>query len=175
MQPYRGKCRRICVQEREVFERLKQSTDPKDKITLKLMKCHEKSTGGFISGEVKLAITLRILAGGSYLDLALLYDTSSSYAYEIFHSVIKNWILDDKLVKISGADYMNNEKRLEEVALGFMRKSNGVVAGCIGAIDGWLVKIIRPSYKDGVKYPGTFILQPEGILCIERSCNCRQG
>lgn len=135
---------------------LKQSSDPKDKMTKKLMKCHEESTGGFISGEVKLAITLRILAGGSYLDLALLYDTSSSYAYEIFHSVIKNWILDDKLVKISGADYVNDEKRLEEVALVFMRKSNGVIAGCIGAIDGWLVKIIRPSYKDGVKYPGTF-------------------
>ncbi len=140
----------------QYLRNLKQSSDPADKKTLKIMKCHEKSTGGFISGEVKLAITLRILAGGSYLDLALLYDTSSSHAYDIFHSVINNWILDDKLVKISGIDYMNDDKRLEEVAMIFLQKSDGVLAGCIGAIDGWLVKIIQPSYKDGVKYPGTF-------------------
>lgn len=140
----------------QYLRNLKQSSDPRDKQIRKMMKSHEKSTGGFISGEVKLAITLRILAGGSYLDLALLYDTSSSHAYDIFHSVISNWILDDKLVKISGIDYMNNEERLEEVAMVFLRKSNGVLAGCIGAIDGWLVKIIKPSYKDGVKYPGTF-------------------
>eukprot|EP00986_Skeletonema_menzelii_P016744 scaffold15713_cov91-Skeletonema_menzelii.AAC.1 len=55
------------------------------------LKCHDKSTGGFISGEVKLALRLRILAGGSYLDLALLFDrsSSSSHAYAIlFHGVI---------------------------------------------------------------------------------------
>eukprot|EP00986_Skeletonema_menzelii_P015617 scaffold12237_cov208-Skeletonema_menzelii.AAC.4 len=49
------------------------------------------STGGFISGEVKLALSLRILAEGSYLDLALLFDrsSSSSHAYAIlFHDVI---------------------------------------------------------------------------------------
>lgn len=30
------------------------------------MKAHEHSTGGFVSGQVKLALTLRLLAGGSY-------------------------------------------------------------------------------------------------------------
>jgi hypothetical protein len=38
---------------------------------------HEHTTGGFVSGEVKLlALTLRLLAGGSYtyMDLALLFD-----------------------------------------------------------------------------------------------------
>lgn len=135
---------------------LKQSTDIRDKKKISIMKCHDKSTGGFISGEVKLALTLRILAGGSYLDLALLFDTSSSHAYAIFHDVIQKWICDNKLVKISGIDYVNDEERLNEVATVFARRSNGLLAGCIGAIDGWLVKIIRPSLKDNVKYPGTF-------------------
>ena len=36
--------------------------------------CH--TTGGYISGEVKLAITLRLLAGGDALDLAVIFDVS---------------------------------------------------------------------------------------------------
>jgi hypothetical protein len=44
------------------------------------MYAHEASTGGFVSGEIKLALTLRLLAGGSYLDLSLLYEVGSSYA-----------------------------------------------------------------------------------------------
>ena len=35
----------------------------------RLFKAHKKIHGGHISGEVKLALTLRCLAGGSYLDL----------------------------------------------------------------------------------------------------------
>lgn len=36
---------------------------------------HANSTGGVITGEVKLASTLRILGGGSYMDMALLFHT----------------------------------------------------------------------------------------------------
>ena len=38
-----------------------------------ILKAHEATTGGFISGEIKLALTLRLLAGGSYLYLALFF------------------------------------------------------------------------------------------------------
>lgn len=51
---------------------------------------------------------------------------------------------------------MNDDDTLKEVATVFARRSNGLLAGCIGAIDGWLVKIIRPSLRDNVKYPETF-------------------
>ncbi len=61
----------------------------------------KKSNGGFILGEIKVALTLCLLAGGSYLDLALLFETGQTYAYSIFCNVIKNWMLDDRLVKIS--------------------------------------------------------------------------
>ena len=104
------------------------------------MRAHEASTGGFISGEIKVALTLRILAGGSYFDLALLFEAGQSYVYEIFHSVIKNWILDDKLVKINGLDYISDEEMMAEVARQFSVGSNGVINGCIGALDGWIVE-----------------------------------
>ena len=78
-----------------------------------ILHAHEHTTGGFVSGEVKLALTLRLLAGGSYMDLALLFDVSFSTAYEIFHKVIKEWILDDRLVKINGVDYCEDDERME--------------------------------------------------------------
>ena len=45
---------------------------------------HVQSTGGFVSGEVKLSLTLRLLAGGTYMGLALLYEVGMTYAYKIF-------------------------------------------------------------------------------------------
>ena len=55
-----------------------------------LVKAHQKSTGGFISNEVKLALTLCLLSGGSCMDLALLYETGFTYSYKNFHHVIAN-------------------------------------------------------------------------------------
>lgn len=40
---------------------------------------HNKSTIGFISGDIKLDLTLILVAGGSYLDLELLFEVSFSY------------------------------------------------------------------------------------------------
>ena len=64
-----------------------------------ILKAHEASTGGFISGEIKLALTLRLLAGGSYLDLALLFEMGFTYSYVVFHTVIGDWILNDEFAK----------------------------------------------------------------------------
>ena len=35
---------------------------------------NEKTSGGYISGEVKLGITLRLLAGGDAFDLGIIFD-----------------------------------------------------------------------------------------------------
>lgn len=125
----------------------------------KFLHAHEHTTGGFVCGEVKLALTLRLLAGGSYLDLALLFEVGFSTAYEIFHKVIKDWILDDRLVKINGIDYCEDDERMSKVALDFATASNGILNSCIGAIDGWIVKIRKPSItKDlfNMSEPGTY-------------------
>ena len=140
----------------EFLKDFRYSRDAKDKKSINMMNAHEGSTGGFVSGEVKLALTLRLLAGGSYLDLALLYEVGPSYAYEIFHDVVKNWLLDDRLVKIHGIEYVTDEERLEKVALEFARSSGGLFNGCIGAIDGWIVKIKKPTAKDNVTNPLSF-------------------
>ena len=45
---------------------------------------------------------------------------------------------------------------MRKVALQFARSTNGTINGCIGAIDGWIVKITRPKVKDGIRNPGSF-------------------
>ena len=49
-----------------------------------MCKAHQSSTSSFISGEIKLAIALRLLAGASYLELEILYAYGYSSIYCIF-------------------------------------------------------------------------------------------
>ncbi len=101
-----------------------------------------------------------MLAGGSYLDLSLFYDMGSSTAYHIFHQVIKDWILDNNQVKMNAAKYIQDEKHMEDVALQFTQSSNGIICECVGAIDGWIVKIAMPTSKcDPVSNPSMYYSQ----------------
>ena len=50
------------------------------------------------------------------------------------------------------AAYLLNPEELERISNGFARQSNGVLRGAIGAIYGWLVKIIKPNcMQDTIK------------------------
>jgi len=122
----------------------------------RIYNAHSKSTGGFISGEIKLLLTLRLLAGGSYLDLSLLLEVGFHYSFDIFHDVVENWINDDNIVNINGEEYLNDEERLAAVADEFRSRSNGLITGAICAVDGWLVKISKPSVSDGITNSGSF-------------------
>ena len=48
--------------------------------------------GGVLSGEVKLAVMLRLMAGASYLDLLLIYEISTKSVYSVFHEA-NGWVL----------------------------------------------------------------------------------
>jgi len=45
---------------------------------------------------------------------------------------------------------------MQENALQFSCASRGVINGCIGALDGWVVKIRKPSRCNGVENPQSF-------------------
>ena len=124
------------------------------------------STSGFVSGEVKLAITLRMLAGGSYLDIFLIYNIFETHAYKIFHETLSDWICNDNIFSINGEQYLSDLDKMKEVAKGFKDNCRcGAFRGCIGAVDGWLVKISRPCRKDGVTQPGDFFSR-KGFFAI---------
>ena len=117
---------------------------------------HENSTGGMISGEVKLALTLRILGGGTYMDMAMIFEISFNHAHKIFKEVVRNWLTHETFYPINGIEYCNDDARMNEVALQFSNASNGVINGCIGALDGWVVKIQKPSQKDNINNAQSF-------------------
>ncbi len=109
-----------------------------------------------MSGEIKLAITLRVLGGASYLDCLLFFEVSFNHAHEIFKEVIVNWIRHPSFGPINGIEYCCNDAQMHAVALQFAQSSRGVINGCIGALDGWLVKIKKPCKCDGVQNPQSF-------------------
>ena len=51
-----------------------------------------QARGGLIAGEVKVALSLRLLAGGSYLDLMPLFDVSVPHIYVIFDQFL-GWVI----------------------------------------------------------------------------------
>lgn len=126
--------------------------DPSNNILI----AHHDSTGGFVSGEIKLAITLRVLGGASYLDCSLFFEVSFNHAHKIFKEVIVNWIRHPSFGPINGIEYCCNDAQMNAVALQFTQSSRGVINGCIGALDGWLVKIKKPCKRDGVQNPQSF-------------------
>ena len=126
--------------------------DPSNNILI----AHHDSTGGFVSGEIKMAITLRILGGASYLDCSLFFEVSFNHAHKIFRDVIDNWIRHPSFGPINGIEYCCKDAKMNAVALQFAQSSRGIMNGCIGALDGWLVKIKKPGKRDGVENPQSF-------------------
>jgi hypothetical protein len=63
-----------------------------------------RSSGGCIDSEIRLALTLRILAGGSYLDSMILFGISRSSCYATFHGTIESILSRLKLDKLPLSD-----------------------------------------------------------------------
>ena len=49
-----------------------------------------KTTGGYIAGEVKVAITLRLLGGGDALDLGVIFDVEPCHCRKISFDVLQD-------------------------------------------------------------------------------------
>ena len=131
---------------------------------------HKVTSGGYISGEVKLAIALRMLAGGSSLDLAVIFDVSVSHCRKIFIDVLKDWIIKPNIGLIDIESYLKDENAMRSVSEGFSKRSNGILKGAIGAIDGWLVRITCPSEsRDHVKSATTFFSR-KGFYALNVQC-----
>lgn len=125
--------------------------------------------GGLIPGEVKAAISIRLLAGGSYLDLMPLYDISVSYIYVIFDEFL-DWVL--KAFEFPLTKYITDENwtALEALAEPFSYGSNGVFAGIIGALDGLAVRIRSPRLSE-VSDPGNYYCR-KGFFALNVQAIC---
>ena len=120
-----------------------------------MLTANESTTGGYISGEIKLGITIRVLAGGSKYDIAALFDIHPRTVGKIFWFVLRNWIDNDEFYDLNTLNYLNDKARMDETSRSFSEKSNGILSGVIGVVDGWICKIGKPK----------FVLNPAGYFC----------
>jgi hypothetical protein len=134
-------------------------------------KC-SKFYGGVISGELKLAMAIRMLAGASYLDLLDTYDVGSCSVYKSFHKAI-SWINQTFDFALHRMLQEKDEHGLQKIADSFSTLSNGVFGGILGALDGVAVKIRCPSStRDGVVDVGNYFCR-KGFHAFECASHLR--
>ena len=117
------------------------------------------STGGFISGEIKLAINLRLLDGGAYLYLGLLHVCGHSSICRTFYHVVEHWTCNNDVVIIALYDQLNDVEGMKNAAKLFSKNGRNLCmfGGVIGVLNGWLVKTKCPTTKrDGTLNFGSF-------------------
>jgi hypothetical protein len=111
--------------------------------------------GGFISGNLKVAIAVWLLAGASYLDLMFGFSISRATLYREFDVVIQ-WI--NSIFQFSLPKLLKNKDTdgLRDISNNFAEFSGGVFNGIIGALDGIAIRINCPSAADGIIDPGNY-------------------
>lgn len=94
---------------------------------------------------VRLGITLRILAGASYLDLVLAYQVAESTLHEVFNSTC-----EALMTRLRLKGFPTSSAGLRSIAKRFQtsRKSVNPLSGCVGAVDGICVKIKKPEPQE---------------------------
>ena len=113
-------------------------------------------SGDYVSGEWKLALTLRYLAGATCLDLYLWSNICPNHIRYLVDDVLQFWICHPKVLNIDFySQVFCDDVRRAHIMKNFGDKSDGILDSCIGALDGWLVKIICPTYKE-VDNPGKY-------------------
>jgi len=106
-----------------------------------IYRAHKKTSGGYISGEIKVAITLRILAGASYLDVGCIFGVHHQYVSKIFLEVVTEWFCLDEISPLGLDETLDDENKLLEISSQFVNGKCPSFTGIIGALDGWLVRI----------------------------------
>ena len=102
------------------------------------------TTNGPITHASRLSMSLRYFAGGDPLDISCIHGVKDS---EVLDSV---WDIVDAIHKLSQLDIVFPESHLQqlEISRGFKAKSSIRINNCVGAIDGILIWINKPSIVD---------------------------
>ena len=83
-----------------------------------------------------MALMLRLLGGGSSYDLGIIFDILFKTCYDILYHIIQYWIINTDIGKINIEDHLDKLVEMKHVSNGFSKRSNRLLTGAIGAIDG---------------------------------------
>ena len=107
--------------------------------------CKRKKDISPISTEVMISATIRMLAGGSSLDIYETHDINVPWLYKVKDKVI-NAILACNELKI---EFPTEQEDINNIRVGFMQAStNNVLHKCLGVKDWLLQQINCPSVDD---------------------------
>ena len=100
------------------------------------------SSRGVITPAVRLAITIRMLAGGSYHDQMMCWGVGRSMTFRVFLETLKAVNMEFKMPGLP----LNEESKLQCLANGFQASRNRLnpLYGCVGALDGIAIAIRKP-------------------------------
>ncbi len=104
-----------------------------------------EKTGGYISPRMHLGMSLRYLAGGSYLDIHDRYGISKSSFYSLVFECLELIVHHYHIV------FPTDPSALKKLAHGFQQRQHKhmrVFLYALGALDGILLKIRQPTVKE---------------------------
>ena len=81
------------------------------------------TTGGYISGDVKVSITLRLFSGGDALDIVVIVDVSPTHYNDLFYDILLNLIIKTNIGALDMMKYLEDEQAITKVSAGFSRRS----------------------------------------------------
>ncbi len=110
-----------------------------------LKACMGHLSNGPIESDVSLIIVLRVLAGASMLDLAVLCGISTASVHYVFKDTV---VLLQKHLQLDG--FPGTEEVCKKLEMGFRKFRNpyNTLRGCVGASDGISVKIGKPKRSE---------------------------
>ncbi|KAJ1457800.1 hypothetical protein M885DRAFT_514888, partial [Pelagophyceae sp. CCMP2097] len=123
---------------------------------------------GAIAAEVRLAVALRWLAGGNVNDIYRLHHISKSEMYKSLWRVVD--AINAKYTFSFPKD--DDIEALQDLERGFRAKStNQIFEGCVGAVDGLLVKIRQPWFWED-RNLRRFFCARKNMFCLNVQAVC---
>ena len=154
------------------FEKLTEILQPYlgEKLHENNRKGREKAGCSVVRLREKIALSLRILAGASHQDIARVFNTSKATLYSIFGDFIE--VVSSGCIPELRIEFpFDDDRKLKKIADDFLQATSNHPAlyGCVGALDGYAIKIRRPSLHevanplDYVNRKGFFALNMQAI------------
>ena len=116
-----------------------------------------------ITTELCLSMTLRYLAGGSFVDIIDMHGVGKNSFYKLLWATVEGI---NKAIKMDGIP-MKNHTALAKISGGFERLNSGALVGCVGAIDGIAIEVFKPTPWDTF-FPKQF-MNRKGFFSIKVS------
>ena len=96
-----------------------------------MYQAHENTSGGWLCGEVRAALALRMLAEASHLDLAIIFNVAYGHCHSVFHDVIEHWFCKDWVYPYLLEKALDDPCEMYKLSTHFASKSRsgGIMAG----------------------------------------------